>query len=154
MKTDRHWGGLFSYLREFCSAYKVSLCDTLRNAAHPIRTSCERDSRYTGHQTKRAPQGCIESCGNFAPLTRSRSARRFAMLRIPFATRNVFAFNTRANKKTGTARVPVFLLVLLRELESRTLWLKVKCSTNWATGAFKSYCNIIAQLKLFVNSFL
>ena len=26
-------------------------------------------------------------------------------------------------------------LVLLRELESRTPWLKVRCSTDWATGA-------------------
>ena len=66
-----------------------------------------RDSFPSRKPTKKHPLGESRnrsSCGNFAPLTSSRTARGSAMLRIPRTTCDVINFLTRSTKNPPRLR--------------------------------------------------
>ena len=73
-----------------------------------------------------------DSCGN---RTRVAGVRGRSLNRL---TNEPFVFNTRAN---GPFHQPLYpFLVHHQGLEPGTPWLRVRCSTNWANGAYLSLC--------------
>ena len=57
------------------------------------------------------------------------------------------------SKTKRDATASLFVLVTHRRLELRTPWLKVKCSTVWASGSNFHYQSIIPHKVYFVNTF-
>ena len=68
---------------------------------------------------------------NVIYLARQDGAQSFELQR---SAHGVVPAGTKKERKT--TRVLLSFLVLLRRIELRTPWLKVKCSTSWATGAY------------------